>query len=111
MKKTLTLSIVFFAFLFCLGLPMLQANNQKHKEVEFRVFPNPSEGKFTVEVDPKGNQQTEVSVVSLIGQRVFVQQLESPARIDIDLQNHPKGVYFVQIQSETETLTRRLVIR
>ncbi|MBK6833358.1 MAG: T9SS type A sorting domain-containing protein [Bacteroidetes bacterium] len=62
------------------------------KNVNVSVYPNPSNGVFTIQGLPTG---TIIEVYNAIGEVVL--QLESnTTRIEIDLQNKANGVYFVK---------------
>lgn len=78
---------------------------------EVQVYPNPSNGVFYVEVQETDLMQIEFKVVNLIGKTIKKETLEANQRLRIDLQNQPKGVYFVHLQAGNEIYMKRIVIQ
>ena len=69
-----------------------------------RVYPNPSDGIYTVEIKGKGM----FSVSNPLGERVYTNSLPEGAS-KIDLTNFPSGVYFMTCISENKIFTARIV--
>jgi len=80
-------------------------------EIETRVYPNPSNGVFTVEVNGEWGATYEVKVVNLIGQTMANKQVNAGETIDFSLGNVPKGVYFLQVNTEQQQSIKRIVIQ
>ena len=70
------------------------------------VYPNPTEGIMTLSMQ-KG--LGEVSIFNTLGELVFQADIQSPTA-DIDLSSLPSGIYFLKVCSDTETLTRKIVL-
>lgn len=71
----------------------------------FRVYPNPSSGLFTMELDEHAAYQ----ITDLTG-RVVAKKESAPGKILLDLLNHPSGLYFIQLYKQSETLTLKLIV-
>ena len=69
------------------------------------LYPNPTSGSFTIELAEESN----VNIYNMLGQNVMCQSSIS-GRQQINLENAPKGLYFVQIQSENGTEVKKLII-
>lgn len=81
------------------GLTSLQdvVNNENVK-----VFPNPNNGTFTIEVNGESsNDKVQVGVYDLLGQQVYLQQTEMNSSLQVDLGNKASGIYFYRIMSAT----------
>ncbi len=65
------------------------------------LYPNPSNGKFTIELENPEREDIDLEIINLLGQRVFRQVYESygEARFvkTIDLGNQARGAYFMRI--------------
>ncbi len=65
------------------------------------LYPNPSTGQFTVEMDNPEREDIDLEIINLMGQRIFRQKYESfgEARFiqTIDLGNQASGAYFMRI--------------
>ncbi len=82
--------------------------NENGFESSVVLYPNPSTG--TVHLALPDNSQTEISVLNLLGNRVYSTTLNGSDVIKLN--NLTKGVYFVRIISKTtgETLVKRLIL-
>ncbi len=79
------------------------------------VFPNPSEGVFTVAYQTKENDNTFVQVVDITG-RVLYSTTEKKAQEGlqnetIQLQNAPAGMYFVNVYMNNSKFTEKVIIK
>ena len=95
----------------CNDTPKLKVKNTE-RVWDFKVFPNPTTGYFSIELPSTNNEQL-ISIINIQGQKVY-QQIRANANVrevfSIDLSNEAKGIYLVQIQSDVEVVTKRLVI-
>ncbi len=79
------------------------------------VFPNPNNGVFTFALNTdKGSKELNLSVVNTLGQVVISHVYEDvPAAFTktLDLSSLAKGVYFLKLQSDNNTLYNKVVIQ
>lgn len=78
---------------------------------EVFVYPNPSNGVFFIELQSNDFMQVELKVVSLIGKTIKQETLEPNTRVQLDLTDQPKGVYFVQLTAGNEKYLKRVIIQ
>jgi len=71
------------------------------------IAPNPSQGVFTLN---NINNYTNIEVINSLGQEVFAADNNGQASVTIDLSNR-RGVYFVKLNGNGETVTRRVIIK
>ena len=69
------------------------------------LYPNPAQGSFTLELAEESN----IRIFNILGQEVMHQNKVSGIQ-QIGLENAPKGLYFVQIQSGSETEVKKLIV-
>lgn len=81
------------------------ANN--YYEKNFKISPNPSQGRFTVSFDLP--TEASVQVVDIFGREVFSNET-SGSVVDLDLSKQPSGIYFLQITNENSLMNEKLVI-
>jgi hypothetical protein len=79
---------------------------------DLNIYPNPSNGQFTVSMGLNGNENTALVVRNVLGQTVLNIDLGKQAGkfvkvIDSGL---PKGMYFVDITRTSGSISRKLVI-
>lgn len=71
------------------------------------IFPNPSIGQFSISFN-KQISDAKVSVTNIVGQEVF-QSAITNLKMEIDITQQPKGIYFVQVVNEKTVLTGKLI--
>ncbi len=64
------------------------------------LYPNPSNGIFTLEETQKSNRDIELYIIDPLGRKVYKQSSLLMDKILIDLTNEPSGVYFLHWTSE-----------
>jgi len=77
------------------------------------VYPNPSDGKITINVDLNKRQNGTVEITDVLGRKVFEYKFSEQiaASIEADLSAHAKGVYFVKLKTEDNILTQRIIVQ
>ena len=69
------------------------------------LYPNPTTGSFTLELVEESN----INIYNMLGQQIM--QLNEVSGIQhLDLGNAPKGMYFIQIQSGSQTEVKKLIL-
>lgn len=72
-------------------------------EMEVSIYPNPSNGNFTVNVSGNDAANSQITIYNSIGQIVYSEQINS-AKTQIDLSNQTSGIYFCRVESKTKTI-------
>ncbi|HEY9114821.1 MAG TPA: T9SS type A sorting domain-containing protein [Bacteroidales bacterium] len=82
------------------------------KSVE--IYPNPSNGTFTVGINSASNSSYELKIVDLTGRTIYEIKGQCSAgdnKVALNLEYLNKGIYMVSIRKEDETVTKKLSIR
>lgn len=81
-----------------------------HSEVN--LFPNPSSGKVNLYVNMFSRSDLTITVMNAVGQVVstMTESGSIGGNYELDLTSEPNGVYFIEVQTGTEVVTRRIVI-
>jgi len=75
------------------------------------VFPNPAKEYFTLQLDGPASETVNVRLMSATGQLVYSQtDLSLNSTTEIPVANLPGGIYFLQLNSETASTVRRVVV-
>jgi hypothetical protein len=89
--------------------PITSVFNPSEEQISISVFPNPSSGKFTIQMEnAKGkNADSMIEIYNVFGEKVFRQQISK----NIDVSYSPKGIYFIKIYDGVKIYTRKVVIQ
>jgi hypothetical protein len=84
-------------------------DKQIPQETEIKIYPNPSNGKFSIQIPEAAN---DLKIYSLIGELVYSNpDLKQNSTQEINLTSLKKGIYFVKIQSNSKIYTSKIVIQ
>ncbi|NPD46923.1 MULTISPECIES: M1 family aminopeptidase [unclassified Lentimicrobium] len=82
--------------------------NQEFEELVFRVFPNPSEGSFTIQLDGSfRGKKVSLVIFDLNGSEVQNQEVNSAS---ISVQGLKKGIYLLKISSSNINHSKKLIV-
>ena len=80
----------------------------------FEIYPNPSNSVFNINFKSSINQDISLKIYSLIGKRVFSENLISfkgNFSKDIDLSSYPKGLYSLEIKTKDGIFINKLILQ
>ncbi|TWP30116.1 T9SS type A sorting domain-containing protein [Apibacter muscae] len=82
-------------------------SNSKLTESQVQVTPNPNSGIFKVMLTdiPEGM----LRVFSFTGDEVYTKSFKAESEISINIQSFPAGVYVVQVQSQGQTVSKKIM--
>jgi len=76
------------------------------------VYPNPNPGKFIVNIVGLQEQEIELTILDVLGQVLYFEKLinmDNTFKREIDLQEHPKGIYILQLRNSNGMAMRKVV--
>ncbi|MFN5305894.1 MAG: GEVED domain-containing protein [Bacteroidota bacterium] len=76
------------------------------------MYPNPTHDQIMVDFSDNGSKNLRVNLVSITGEIVFTETLNSFSgkyKQLIDMQNLSSGIYFINIHTDRDTITRKVV--
>lgn len=79
---------------------------------DLNIYPNPSNGQFTIEMGLNGSETTAIIVRNIVGQTVINENLGKQTGKFVRVFNStlPKGMYIIEIARPGGSVTRKLVI-
>jgi hypothetical protein len=79
----------------------------------FQVYPNPSNGLFTIDLTTQKEEDFNLTVRDVQGKLIYEEQIEvnGKYRDDLDLNELAKGVYYLQIQNDEAVKVEKLIIQ
>jgi hypothetical protein len=75
----------------------------------FRIYPNPSKDKITIEYNQIKVEQVQIKLYSMEG-RVLMEKTLMSNKMQIDVSGFSKGVYIVEVQSKKLGIARQKVV-
>ncbi len=88
----------------CKTVTVIGVGIKETNATSFEIFPNPSNGVFTVNY----NGQATVTITNVIGKTISRSALSNTSTID--LTEMPSGTYFVTVQGENFSKTKKVII-
>jgi len=82
-------------------------SNNSTQNIEIQVYPNPSNGLFSVKSDMKINN---IEIMNILGELIYSSNSNSDKK-EIDLSNQPERIYFYQIKIENNTINFGKIIK
>jgi len=76
----------------------------------FLIYPNPSNGRFTITRGETGKIDFNLTILDLNGRVVYTQQCAGQSEYQIDLSARPDGVYFMRMKASDISHVERIVI-
>ena len=78
-----------------------------------KVYPNPSNGLFTLDIQLPGQERLNLVLRDVRGQLIHTEgvTVNGVYRDNLDFTGLAKGVYYLQVQSERESIIKKLVIQ
>ena len=89
-----------------------QTINNSNQNSSFKVFPNPSNGVFSIEIEKIDITVTDISITNSEGKEVYSRKIlnYNGERFDIDISNLAKGIYIILLKSNEARLTKSIII-
>ncbi len=90
---------------------VIKVGNTEISAPVIKVYPNPSAGIITLELNQKSGKKTEVSVSNLIGNEIFRKELTNVGTYLIDLTNQVSGIYLLKVFIDNQQYINKFVIQ
>lgn len=79
-------------------------------EFSMEVFPNPTQGKVTLQVTSSKQTPYSIEIISPTGSLLYKIERITENRIVIDKTGFPAGVYFIRLNNGEQMITKKLII-
>lgn len=90
----------------CSSVTTIPVNSYQSPFNSFQLFPNPATSQVTV-----SNFNSSIENIAIINVTGKVLKFFTPTTAVVDLSSLPKGIYFVKINCQKETITQKLVLQ
>ena len=75
-----------------------------------KIYPNPAIDKINVSFNETVAKSFQITMVDVLGKKIFSQTYENQSNVSIDAQNFDKGIYFLNIITSDGTVTKKIII-
>lgn len=87
---------------------------QEQGDEEIAIYPNPSNGVFTISASNLPAKKAELRIINVIGNEIYHETLtrtEGQFSKTIDLSGKAKGLYYIKLETDGYSSVRRVVIK
>lgn len=77
----------------------------------FKVYPNPTTGIFTVEIDQSQGGKSQVSVINMTGAEVLKKEVGGSSKFTVDLSNQVSGIFLIKISGNNQLQLGKIILR
>ena len=83
-----------------------------NNQLAVNIYPNPNIGVFQLAVgNGQLNSTATLSIYNVVGEKIYVKDgKQLNASTTIDLSDQPNGIYFMQLKTEQNTVTKKIII-
>ncbi len=82
---------------------------ESNTQADFLVYPNPSNGNFTIQIDNIQFKTTEIEIYNIISESVFNCQVNNKTE-NINLTHLQNGLYFVVLRQKDKIVSKKILI-
>ena len=103
-------------FSYSLIIPDVDLPALEQAQIEVKVFPNPSDGRFQLSFEYSGKEKLSAKVYDITGKQVkdITDDLvisETSVTANVDLESPSSGIYFIRISWGKTLLTKKLIVK
>lgn len=84
----------------------------KENSTGFSFYPNPSDGKFSIQCDPSWSaEDVTIEIFDMLGEKLFIATFAGEYPINVDLHNISPGIYLVELTAGQRTHISKIIIQ
>ncbi len=86
-------------------------NELMGSENDIEIFPNPSNGIFTIRSQTVNNEEQYLEVYNMLGAKIHSSEKSKLSAYTVDLSHQTRGVYFVKIYRGEQSIIRKIIVQ
>ena len=78
------------------------------------IYPNPSRDKFNISFNSDEVQSFKMMIYNVVGEEIYIEEREEYVGEyikQINLRNYPKGIYFLEIETNDGVINKKLILQ
>ena len=85
--------------------------NETQIASQLTVFPNPNNGIMTINIQSENNSNITISLIDINGRTLKNKEIKVSGEYseELDIREYSKGIYYLKIVSNTETIMHKLI--
>lgn len=89
------------------------AENIQEKSLSVSLFPNPTDGQFTIELKnlKTGDYSFNVEIYNQLGSKIYADSYNNQSSFNISSKKFEKGIYIVKLYNSEYSFTKKLIIK
>lgn len=89
-----------------------EKNKNELKLEGLNFYPNPNDGRFTIDFETGGRQPVIIKITDINGRQVYQEEVKANGRYStqVDLSQQGKGTYILSLQQGKRSITKKIVI-
>jgi hypothetical protein len=80
-------------------------------ENQLSIFPNPSNGIFSINQQANFNKPQTIEIYNMLGENIYTSSTNKTKINNINMSDSPKGLYFVKLIDGEKTSTQKIIIQ
>lgn len=110
--KTHKLPLILVALLLVIAVPLWA----EQQALEVSLYPNPSQGKFRIELEVEDPGKVRARIYDMTGKLVKdlgeeLKLQDKSIRLEVQLKDPIPGIYFLKLESDKQKATKKIIIR
>lgn len=101
------------SMLYEYDIPTFIDNNKTNFKENIKVYPNPSDGNFTVELKNLKSTEVKISIYDISGKEIYMLNTSIDLNKDynkINLSDVPSGFYLISVVSNNDNITEKILV-
>lgn len=86
-------------------------SENKIPQGDFKIFPNPTAGRLTIEIDQTVLLPAKIEILSIAGKIIKIEKVSQVGQLTVDLTGISQGVYLIGLTSDNQKAVRKFIVK
>ena len=89
-------------------------NSISESVTELNIYPNPTNGKVTISFASDYGRDYNIRIINILGDQLFIDELNTfvgEYKQTVNLASYPKGIYFLEIETDVGVINKKLILQ